>query len=54
MKWQKLTLIAVSSMLLFSCVSSGKFKSLQKNYDELNTSYKGVQNDLAACRDEKA
>jgi chemotaxis protein MotB len=54
MKWQKLTLIAVSSMLLFSCVSSSKFKSLQKNYDELNTSYKGVQNDLAACRDEKA
>jgi chemotaxis protein MotB len=54
MKWQKLTLIAVSSMLLFSCVSSGKFKSLQKNYDELNTSYTGVQNDLKACRDEKA
>lgn len=54
MKWQKLTLIAVSSMLLFSCVSSGKFKSLQKNYDELNTSYKGVQNDLQACRDEKS
>jgi chemotaxis protein MotB len=41
-------------MLLFSCVSSGKFKSLQKNYDELNTSYTGVQNDLKACRDEKA
>jgi chemotaxis protein MotB len=54
MKWQKLTLIALSSMMLFSCVSSGKFKSLQKNYDELNTSYTGVQNDLKACRDEKA
>jgi chemotaxis protein MotB len=54
MKWQKLTLIAVSSMLLFSCVSSGKFKSLQKSYDELNTSYKGCQTDLTACRDEKS
>jgi chemotaxis protein MotB len=54
MKWQKFTLVAVSSLLLFSCVSTKKFDSLNKKYDELNTSYTGVQNDLRTCRDEKA
>lgn len=54
MKWQKFTLAAATSLLLFSCVSSKKFDSLNKKYDELNTSYTGVQNDLRACRDEKA
>jgi chemotaxis protein MotB len=44
----------VSSLLLFSCVSTKKFDSLNKKYDELNTSYTGVQNDLRTCRDEKA
>jgi chemotaxis protein MotB len=54
MKWQKFTMVAASSLLLFSCVSTKKFDSLGKKYDELNTSYTGVQNDLRACRDEKA
>ncbi len=54
MKWQKFTLVAVASLLLFSCVSTKKFDSLNKKYDELNTSYTGVQNDLRTCRDEKA
>jgi chemotaxis protein MotB len=54
MKWQKFTLVAVSSLLIFSCVSTKKFDSLNKKYDELNTSYTGVQNDLRTCRDEKA
>ena len=54
MKWQNFTLVAVSSLLLFSCVSTKKFDSLNKKYDELNTSYTGVQNDLRTCRDEKA
>jgi chemotaxis protein MotB len=54
MKWQKFTLVAAASLLLFSCVSTKKFDSLNKKYDELNTSYTGVQNDLRSCRDEKA
>jgi chemotaxis protein MotB len=54
MKWQNFTLVAATSLLLFSCVSTKKFDSLNKKYDELNTSYTGVQNDLRACRDEKA
>lgn len=54
MKWQKFTLVAATSLLLFSCVSTKKFDSLNKKYDELNTSYTGVQNDLRVCRDEKA
>ncbi len=54
MKWQKFTMVAAASLLLFSCVSTKKFDSLNKKYDELNTSYTGVQNDLRACRDEKA
>lgn len=54
MKWQKFTLLAATSLLLFSCVSTKKFDSLNKKYDELNTSYTGVQNDLRTCRDEKA
>jgi len=47
-------MVAAASLLLFSCVSTKKFDSLNKKYDELNTSYTGVQNDLRACRDEKA
>jgi chemotaxis protein MotB len=54
MKWQKFTLVAAASLLLFSCVSTKKFDSLNKKYDELNASYTGVQNDLRSCRDEKA
>lgn len=54
MKWQNFTLVAATSLLLFSCVSTKKFDSLNKKYDELNTSYTGVQNDLRVCRDEKA
>jgi len=54
MKWQKFSMVAAASLLLFSCVSTKKFDSLNKKYDELNTSYTGVQNDLRACRDEKA
>jgi chemotaxis protein MotB len=54
MKLQQLTIALAGSMLMFSCVSTKKFDSLNKKYDELNTSYTGVQNDLRACRDEKA
>ncbi|MDX2046571.1 MAG: OmpA family protein [Chitinophagaceae bacterium] len=46
--------VIVSAVFLFSCVSSKKFKSALAKYDELNTSFIGVQNDLRSCRDEKA
>lgn len=42
------------SAFLFSCVSNKKFKTLTDKYNELNTSYTGVQNDLKTCRDDKA
>lgn len=54
MKLQQLTLALAGSMLLFSCVSTKKFEALNKKYDELNTSYTGVQGDLRNCRDEKS
>jgi chemotaxis protein MotB len=54
MKLQQLTIALAGSMLLFSCVSTKKFEALNKKYDELNTSYTGVQGDLRNCRDEKA
>jgi len=54
MTLKHLPLLAAFPVLLFSCVSSKKFKSLGKKYEELNTSYTGVQRDLQACRDEKA
>ncbi len=54
MKLKPILLLAVSSAMLFSCVSSKKFKTLTGRYNELSTSYTGVQNDLKTCRDEKA
>jgi chemotaxis protein MotB len=36
-------------VLLFSCVSSKKFKALQSKYDSLNSSYSACQNDLKNC-----
>ena len=54
MKLQQLTIVLAGSMLMLSCVSSKKFQDLNKKYDELNTSYTGVQSDLKNCRDEKS
>jgi chemotaxis protein MotB len=36
-------------IMLFSCVSSKKFKTLQSQYDDLNQKYGSVQNDLKNC-----
>ncbi|HRP34099.1 MAG TPA: OmpA family protein [Agriterribacter sp.] len=44
-------LILCCSILLFSCVSSKKFKAEQAKNAELNTSYLGIQQSLAACTD---
>lgn len=54
MKMLRLTLLLLTSSVLFSCVSTKKFDALNKKYSELNTSLNGVQGDLRTCRDEKA
>jgi chemotaxis protein MotB len=54
MIFKKVLFSTVLAVSLFSCVSSKKFKALTGKYDELNTSYTGVQNDLRTCRDDKA
>jgi len=53
----KIKLVAVailSSLLLFSCVSSKKFKKSQADYAELQTKFNTVQGDLTNCNDAKA
>ena len=42
-----------SSVLLFSCVSSKKYKDSQAKYNELNTAHTKLQGDLKGCEDEK-
>jgi chemotaxis protein MotB len=41
-------------MMTFSCVSTKKYQALNDKLNEANTSLTGTQNDLRACRDEKA
>src|SRR6202000_2062792 len=41
-------------VMLFSCVSSKKYKSLQSRYDSLDKSYSALQNDLKNCNDKTA
>ncbi|HMG68573.1 MAG TPA: OmpA family protein, partial [Chitinophagaceae bacterium] len=51
----KSTLLAISlSMLLFSCVSSKKYKQSQARYDTLNVRFAGVQGDLTNCNTDKS
>src|SRR6266542_809043 len=45
--------LLVASMLLFSCVSSKKYKESLARYDELNTRLSGVQTDLTNCNTDK-
>jgi chemotaxis protein MotB len=54
MKPLRLSLLLIASTMLFSCVSSSKFKALNKKYDDCNVSLTGVQGDLRTCRDEKS
>ena len=44
---------AVLPIMLASCVSSKKFKSLQSKYDELSKANSSLQNDLKDCKDKK-
>jgi chemotaxis protein MotB len=51
----KSTVILLSSSLfLFSCVSSKKYKGAQSKYDKLNASYVDTQKDLSNCNSDKA
>lgn len=47
-------LVALAPIVLFSCVSTKKFKAEQARYTQLNDSYAKLQNDLKACEDQKA
>ncbi|HTI91468.1 MAG TPA: OmpA family protein [Puia sp.] len=49
-----LALTGLLPVMLFSCVSSKKFKSLQSKYDSLNNSYSALQKDLKNCNDKTA
>src|ERR1700742_1491380 len=42
------------SVLLFSCVSSKKYKGCMAMYDTLNTKMMSVQSDLANCNTDKS
>ena len=54
MKWKQSLAVIVLPLVLFSCVSSKKFKAEQARYVELNGNYTKLQNDLKSCEDEKA
>lgn len=54
MKLNQFLLTAGSSVLLFSCVSSKKFKAAQADYATLQTKNTQLQGDLNTCIDDKA
>lgn len=54
MKLKLIITLLVSSVLLFSCVSSKKFKKSQSDYAVLETKYTQLQGDLNTCNDAKA
>lgn len=54
MKLKLIITLLVSSVLLFSCVSSKKFKKSQSDYAILETKYTQLQGDLNTCNDAKA
>ena len=49
MRIKNMALAGLLPVMLFSCVSSKKFKALQSKYDSLSKSYSDVQNDLKNC-----
>jgi len=54
MKCKQVLLTGLSSLLLFSCVSSKKYKGEIAKYEELNGNYAKLQGDLKGCEDAKA
>jgi chemotaxis protein MotB len=54
MRIKDIALTGLLPIMLFSCVSSKKFKGLQSKYDSLNKSYGDLQNDLKNCNSKTA
>ena len=54
MRVHYLILVAVTSVSLFSCVSSKKFKKSQTEYGQLQVQYTTLQGDLANCNNVNA
>lgn len=54
MRIKHVALVGVVPLMLFSCVSSKKFKGLQSKYDSLNNAYGALQNDLKNCNSKTA
>jgi chemotaxis protein MotB len=54
MRIKHLALAGILPLMLFSCVSSKKFKGLQSKYDSLNNAYSALQNDLKNCNSKTA
>ncbi|HXB45051.1 MAG TPA: OmpA family protein [Puia sp.] len=53
MRIRNIAWAGILPIMVISCVSSKKFKSLQSKYDELSKSNGALQNDLKNCRDQK-
>ena len=54
MRIKHMALLGLLPVMLFSCVSSKKLKSLQSRYDSLNNAYSNLQNDLRNCNNKTA
>ena len=54
MKFRTTALAALVSVVLFSCVSTKKYKAAKASYDELNGKYTQLQSDLTNCNTDKA
>ena len=50
---KQIVLPALSAILLFSCVSSKKYKQSQADYATLQTQHTSLQGELTACNNEK-
>lgn len=54
MKLNYMIAAVLPSLLLFSCVSTKKFRNEQARYAELNANYEKLQGERQACEDERA
>jgi len=54
MNSKQVLVTGLSSLLLFSCVSSKKYKGELVRYEALNSNYTKLQGDLKSCEDAKA
>lgn len=54
MNFRTTALTALVSVMLFSCVSTKKYKAAQASYNDLNNKYAQLQGDLNKCNTDKA